>query len=229
MNNILRCFSLQDGTELWKFNSENTFLKSNKRNSIVIKKDKIFFNNSLGDLIAVNANDGSLIWQTPTQSSSIYENAFDLKMSDIVISGENLLFSNNRNEFYSISSNNGVLNWKQNINSSVRPIIINDLIFTFSNEGFLFIVNKQTGEILRITDVFTIFKQNKRKQIIPVGFIVNQNKIILTTNNGRMLIIDISNGKTKSVLKIDNQQISRPIVFNNQILLVKNDSIIRLN
>ena len=33
MNNILICYSLDDGAELWKFSSEDTFLKSNKRNS----------------------------------------------------------------------------------------------------------------------------------------------------------------------------------------------------
>ena len=124
MNNILICYSLKDGKELWKFKTDDTFLKSNKRNSLVIKNDIVYFNNSLGDIVAVNAIKGSLIWQLPTQSSNVYENAFGLKMSDLVISGENIIFSNNRNEFYSFNLINGVLNWKQNINSSVRPIII---------------------------------------------------------------------------------------------------------
>ncbi len=229
MNNILRCFSLKDGSELWKFQSENTFLKSNKRNSIAIKNDRIYFNNSLGDLIAVNANNGSLIWQIPTQSSSIYENSFGLKMSDLVISGEDLVFSNNRNQFYSINLTNGILKWKQNINSSVRPVVIDDLVFSFSNEGYLFIIDKKKGDIIRITDVFNRFKQKRRNQILPIGFIVNKDEIMLTTNNGRLLIIDISTGKTVSILKIDNQQISRPFIFNDKILLAKDNSIIRLD
>ena len=29
-NNILRCYSLIDGKEIWQFKSENTFLKSKK-------------------------------------------------------------------------------------------------------------------------------------------------------------------------------------------------------
>ena len=99
MNNILRCISLIDGTEIWKFRSENIFLKSLKRNSIIIKDNKVYLNNSIGDIVAINAENGALIWQTPTQSSIIFENAFDLILSDLVAEGEDLIFSNNRNEF----------------------------------------------------------------------------------------------------------------------------------
>ena len=48
-----------------------------------------------------------------------------------------IIFSNNRNEFYSIDLKTGSLRWKQNINSSVQPTIINNLIFTVTKEGFL--------------------------------------------------------------------------------------------
>lgn len=229
LNNILRCFSLKDGKELWKFKSENTFLKSNKRNSLVIKKNKIYFNNSLGDITAIDALSGSLIWQIPTQSTNVYENAFSLKMSDLVIAGNDLIFSNNRNEFYSVSLLNGVLNWKQNINSSVRPIKIDDFIFTFSNEGYLFVIDKKSGSIIKIIDVFKGFKMKKRNKIVPVGFVIGTKEILLTTSTGHLLIIDLITGKNISTLKIDKEKISRPFIFNNKVLLVKNDSIIRLN
>ena len=136
MNNILRCISFINGTEIWKFKSENIFLKSPKRNSIIIKDNRVYLNNSIGDIVAINAENGSLLWQTPTQKSIIYENAFDLILSDLVAEGEDLIFSNNRNEFYSLSLSNGLINWKQEINSSVRPIFYKDLIFSVSNEGY---------------------------------------------------------------------------------------------
>ncbi len=229
MNNILRCISLLDGSEIWKFKSENIFLKSPKRNSIVINKNKVYLNNSIGDIIAINAENGSLIWQTPTQSSSIYENAFNLVSSDLVAFNNDLIFSNNRNEFYSLNLVNGLINWKQEINSSVRSIIYNDLIFSISNEGYFFVIDSKSGNIVRITDIFSIFKSKNREKINPVGFIASYDKLMLSTNNGRILTIDISSGKTESVFKIDNEKISRPFVLNNKIILVKNNSIIRLN
>ena len=229
MNNILRCISLINGTEIWKFKSENIFLKSPKRNSIIIKDNRVYLNNSIGDIVAINAENGSLLWQTPTQKSIIYENAFDLILSDLVAEGEDLIFSNNRNEFYSLSLSNGLINWKQEINSSVRPIFYKDLIFSVSNEGYFFVIDRESGNIVRITDIFNVFKANQRKKIKPIGFIASRDKVMLSTSNGRLLTIDISTGKTDSIFKIDNEKISRPFVFNEKIILVKNNSIIRLN
>ena len=229
MNNIIRCVSLLDGSEVWKFKSENIFLKSPKRNSIIVKNNRVYLNNSIGDIIAINAQNGSLLWQTPTQSSLIYENAFDLIISDLIADQDNLVFSNNRNELYSLNLNNGLINWKQDVNSSVRSIFYNNLIFSISNEGYFFIIDSKSGNIIRITDVFNIFKNKNREKIRPIGFIASYNKLMLSTNNGKLLKIDIASGKTESVLKIDKEKISRPFVFNKKILLVKNNSIIRLN
>ena len=229
LNNILRCFSLKDGSELWKFNSENTFLKSTKINSIVIKDDNVIFNNSIGDVISVDLDTGSLIWQTPTQSSEIYENAFSLVMSDLVIRKNNLVFSNNRNEFFSMNSENGLINWKQEINSNVRPVFYDKFLFTVSNEGYFFVIERMTGNIVRITDVFNVFKPKKRESIKPIGFVLSYDKMFLSTNKGRLLTINIASGKTESLSKIDKHRISKPFVFNKKILLVKDNSIIRLN
>ena len=229
MNNILRCISLLDGSEIWKFKSENIFLKSPKRNSIIIDNNRVFINNSVGDIIAINAENGSLLWQTPTQSSTIYENAFNLVLSDLVARGDNLIFSNNRNEFYSLNLNNGLINWKQEVNSNVRSIFYNDLIFSVSNEGYFFVIDGKNGNIIRITDIFRVFGDKTREKIKPVGFIASYDKLMLSTNNGRLLTIDIASGKTESISKIDNEKISRPFVFNKKIILVKDNSIIRLN
>ena len=229
LNNILRCFSIKDGSEIWTFKSENTFLKSAKRNSLVIKKNTIYMNNSLGDISAIDADQGTLLWQIPTQSSEIYENAFNLTMSDLVAKNDDLIFSNNKNQFYSINLVNGVVNWKQEINSSVRPVFIENLILTISNEGYLFVIDSNSGNIIRVTDIFGVFKNKKREKIKPVGFIMSYKEILLSTNTGKLLIIDISTGKTKKILKIDNGKISRPFIFDKKILLLTDKSIIKLN
>ena len=236
LNNILRCYSLKNGEELWRYGSGNNFLKSNKRNSIVLKNETVYFNNSLGDISAVNIKDGSLLWQTPTQSSRILENAFSLITSDLVFGEKEIIFSNNRNELYSINSENGKINWKQKINSVIRPVIIENLIFTLSIEGYFYIMEKNSGNILRITKVLNEKKKNissfmKRsaQDSSAVGILVGEKKTFFTTNNGILFTIDNQIGKTVSSYKIDNDKISRPFIFNDSLLIVKNNSIIKFN
>ena len=228
-NNVLRCFSIKSGNELWNIKASNSFIKSEKKLSVIVVNNVLYFNNSTGDITAVEIATGKMLWQTPTQNSTIYENTFLLQTSNIVANNEMLIFSNNKNKFYSINLKTGGLNWTQKINSNLQSSIVNDLIFTITNEGYLTIIDSKTGNIIRITDIFSLIKNKKRKKINLVGFIVAKNNIYLTTSHGRLFIIDIESGKTKSILKIANNKISRPYILNKDLFLIKNDSIIKLD
>ncbi len=226
-DNVIRCFSIINGNELWNFKTENTFIKSQKKLSIILKDEIVFSLNSIGDLTALSVKDGSLVWQTPTQSNEILLNAFSLKVSEMILNENNLYFSNNRNEFFSINTNSGIINWKQKINSSLKPTISENYIFTISNEGYLFVVDKENGNILRVTDALANLK--KREKYNPVGFIIAKGKIYLSTNKGRIIIINIHNSEIEKIIKINNEKISRPFINNGNILFIKNNAIIKSN
>ena len=123
------------------------FSKSIKKLSLIIKGEFVFFINNLGDLTPLDINNGSLFWQTPTQSNVIYQDAFTLENSDLVFSNNSIYFSNNKNELFSIDARTGIINWKQTVNSSLTPTIIEDFVFSVSNEGYLFVIDGKNGNI----------------------------------------------------------------------------------
>ena len=227
--NVLRAYSINEGNEIWNIRTENSLIRSQKKLSMVIIKDKIYFNNSSGDISSVDIRSGELLWQTPTQSTLIYDQGFFLKTSDIIADNETLYFSNNKNEFFSLDVETGTLNWKQKINSNLRPTLIDNYIFTVSLKGYLVVIEKNSGNIIRITDVFKNFKKKKRNKIQPTGFIIGGNNLYLTTDNGRLLVLDVLTGKVLNILKIDNNKISRPLVLNQNLFITSDNSIIRLN
>ncbi len=183
----------------------------------------------MGDISAVDINEGELLWQLPTQSSLIYEAAFSLETSDLITDGNTLFFSNNKNQFFSIDLGTGSFNWENQVNSSLRPTLVGNYIFTVSLEGYLIVIEKNSGNIIRVTDIFKSFKKKKRDKIKPVGFIVGTNNIYLSTDHGRLMVIDIKSGRTKSILKIDNDKISRPFVLDKNLYVVKENAIIKLD
>ena len=65
--------------------------------------------------------------------------------------------------------------------------------------------------------------------IKPTGFIIGLKNIYLTTDNGRLLVMDVKTGMTNSVLKIDNDKLSRPFISNKSLFVVKDDAIIKLD
>jgi outer membrane protein assembly factor BamB len=227
--NDINCFSLNDGKKIWTFKTDYDLIKSQKKLSIVYDNQKVYFNNSKGDIYSLDKTNGSLVWVTPTRSTADSLKSFLIKSSKLVLNKGNLFFSNNNNTFFSIDSNSGFVNWTQNINSELRPIISGNIIFSVSSDGYLFLVDKTNGNIIRITDIFTNFSLKKIKKISISGFVVGLNKIYISMNNGKILEINISNGKLTNILKITRGKISSPFINEGKMFIVKNDGIIKLN
>ena len=227
--NTLRAYSVKDGKEIWNIRTENTLIRSQKKLSMVIIEGKIYFNSSTGDISSVDIKSGELLWHIPTRSRRNYDESFFLKTSDLIADKDTIYFSNNKNQFFSLDIETGTLNWQQKINSNLRPTLIDSYIFTVSMEGYLIIIEKNSGNIIRITDAFKNFKIKKRKKIKPTGFIVGKDKIYLTTNHGRLITLDVVTGKILSTIKIDSSSISRPSVLNNDLFIITDNSILKLN
>ncbi len=226
-DNVIRAISAKDGNELWNFKTDNSFIKSQKKLSIILKDEIVFFINNVGDVTALDVNNGSLVWQTPTQSNLIYQDAFTLENSDLVFENDTIYFSNNKNEFFSIDARTGIIKWTQSINSNLRPTIIDNLIFTISNEGYLFIIDDRTGNILRITDILTNFKN--RDNIKPIGFIHGRHKIFVSLNNGQIISLNSTTGEQQKITKVHGSKVSRPYIFKNSMYLIKDNAVSKIN
>ena len=152
-----------------------------------------------------------------------------MKTSKLVLDGNNLFFSNNKNSFFSIDTKTGIINWTQNINSNLEPVIVEDIIFSLSSDGYLFIIEKNTGNILRITHLYKNTKKRKFKDVSISGFVVGSKKMYLSLNNGKIFQIDIRTGTVVSTFKITNGKISKPFINDGKMFVVKDDAIIKLN
>ena len=218
-----------DGSECWNLQTEDSFTISNSKFSLIILDDKVIFNNSIGDITAVDIKTGLIAWQLPTQSSSIINETYNFKMSKLVSDGDAIFFSNNKNEFYSIDVKTGTTNWINKINSNLTPILTKDLIFTVSNEGFLFTIQKSTGNIIRINYLYKDYKEKKRKELKPIGFVIGNTNIYISNNDGKLIVVDLSNGKVNFIEKIGGDTISEPFIVNQNLYLIKSGSIVRYN
>ena len=227
--NILRSISIKDGSEIWNLKTEESLTKSNTQISIALDDKNIYFNNSIGDITAVNIKSGQLVWQLPTQNNNISQNAFQLSNSELVINENTIFFSNNKNEFYSIDSATGLINWKTEISSDLKPVVIGKLIITISEKGYLYIIDKKSGNIIRINDLYKNYKDKKRNQIKPTGFFVALNKIYLTNSDGKLIIVNSNDGNILNVVKVSGGKILQPFINENNLFLISNGSIIKFN
>ena len=226
-DNILKCFSIKNGDLLWEYQTENTLIKSTKKTSLVLDENKVIFLNHTGDLNTLDQN-GNLIWQTPTSKSIIYDDSFTNTYSDIVLDNNTIYFSNNKNEFFAVSLDTGSVKWRKKINSSIRPTITKDLIITISYNGFLIILDKKNGKLVRSTNIKIKFKKKKWDDLVNNGFLVGKNKIYLSTN-GKLNIIDLSDGLSKKIVDLDKKFIARPYIYEKSMYILSSNQIIKYN
>ena len=217
-----------NGEKIWSHSTEKSFINSSKKLSMIIKNKIIVFNNSIGDITGVDTDNGKLLWQVSTQQTDDLQDLMSLKTSTLIENDNSIYFANNKDQFFSVDLNTGAVNWIQNINSDLKPTIINELIFSISNDGFLYTIEKKNGNILRSINL--ISELNKKKnEVLPMGFVMNSSNLFISLSNGRLLITNISDGNIKDIIKIDNNKISRPYINNQNMYLIKNNSIIKLN
>ena len=228
-NNTFSCYSLLDGQKIWEFKGEKRLINSQKQTSVIISDDSVIFNNTKGEIISLDKSNGNLNWLTPTIEYGESLQSFLVKNSDLVLDGNNIYFSNNKNSFFSLDVNLGFINWRQDISSKLRPIVIDNIILTISPKGYLYILEKNSGNIIRVTDIFYNLKSKKRKKLEINGFIATIDKIYLSTKDGKIIKVDIKNGNIDLVYRLSRNKISKPYVNNSKIYIIKDNGIIKIN
>ena len=228
-NNTFSCYSLLDGQKIWEFKGEKRLINSQKQTSVIISDDSVIFNNTKGEIISLDKLNGNLNWLTPTIEYGESLQSFLVKNSDLVLDENNIYFSNNKNSFFSLDVNLGFINWRQDISSKLRPVVIDNIILTISPKGYLYILEKNSGNIIRVTDIFYNLKSKKRKKLEINGFIATMDKIYLSTKNGKIIKVNIENGNIDLVYRLSRSKISKPYVNNSKIYIIKNNGIIKIN
>ena len=112
---------------------------------------------------------------------------------------------------------------------NIEPVLLDNLIFTISSDGYLFTIDKNQGNILRVNDIYNLYKTKHRKKTRPVGFSVGQDKLYLSNNDGKIIVINLSSGNVVKTEKISGGVISEPFIFNRNLFVIKNGSVIKYN
>ena len=99
------------------------------------------------------------------------------------------------------------MDWTNKVNSILSPVIVGDYIFTISNEGYLFTIQKNSGNIIKINDIYKFYKNKKRKNIRPIGFVIGNNNIYLTNNDGKIIVIELITGNIINIQHISTKPI----------------------
>ena len=89
-------------------------------------------------------------------------------------------------------------------------------------------IDSRNGNIVRMTNVFDVIKNYKKKNVEPVGFIVAKDKIYLSLNNGKLIIpkkCSFENQKLVLIKKTDESSFNQKELINVKFVPLLNENI----
>ena len=72
-------------------------------------------------------------------------------------------------------------------------------------------------------------RSDPASNIQPVGFVIDDTNLYLANSDGKMILADLSTGIIKEIVKVSGDFISRPFIFNQNLFVIRNGSIVQYN
>ena len=228
-NNNLYFFDKLSGAVLSFIPTEDTVLKNEFKNNISYNNLNTFFINTYGSLYSIDNETMRVNWFLNfNQSTDV--NPVDLFNSNEIIYQNDKLVISSDQITYVLNNNNGALIFKKNFGSQIKPIIINDYLFSITKNNLLISLNLATGKILYSYDInqkiADYLKSKKRKVEVKNIMIVN-DKIFIFLKNSYILKFSIY-GNLDEIVKLKNALSSEPIFINNTLLYLDKKNKLRI-
>jgi outer membrane protein assembly factor BamB len=222
-NNILFFFNKNTGEILKTIPTEEIILNNQFVNNLSLNEKSAFFLNTYGSLYSIDIETMRLNWFL-NLNKSFDLNSNQLFMSKQVINNNDKIVISSRFFTYIINSNNGSIVYKFNYNSTVKPLMVNNFLFSLTKDGLLVSMNLDNGKIIYSYDInqkIAEFLNIKKKQVTAKGIYIADDKLLIFLNNSYLLKLDIY-GNLEKVNQLPGKLNTNPIFIDKFLLYLDN-------
>ena len=211
-----------DGEKEFDIETFPSFLKSKQISNISVegKNKTVFFITTSGELYSINYETNDLNWLFNI-SSIKRDKKLDLFFSSPIVLQNNRLFVSTSLSTISMDPIRGSVKWDLPFSTYIKPVVLNDLIFLISEDGFILSLNSETGKVIWSRELFKNkkkFNQKKTGEINSLMMIDDQ--IFITTEKGYFFFLNYQDGKIINYAKVAKGFFSKPTVANKKIYII---------
>ena len=140
-----------------------------------------------------------------------------------------------KNQIAAISTNGRRL-WDLEISSRIPPVVSGNTIAVVTNNNFIILINKETGEILYSNNIISLIRDNfedkfvKKIRSIKNIFLLDK-KLLLVSENSYFIELSLTNNLNLTSIKKNPFKISSDIIFidNEMIFVSKKNKVFKIN
>jgi outer membrane protein assembly factor BamB len=186
------------GTQIWQYDANSLCLSSPASNGEVVA-----FGNDAGEIICVNALNGSLIFRKKIADSFL---------NGAVINGRELYFGSDDGKLYSVDLESGNINWLFQTNSKIKmeAVVTEKEVFIGNLKGEFYKLSRSDGT--------QIWKLNT-KGLLNITPLLSENLVILPDANKQVQFILRDDGSIVSSISLEGRLKLSPVIKNNLLFL----------
>ena len=184
-------------------------------------ENMIIVSYSSGEVYALNAKDGTLLWFDNVTSGNYFnKSSLNDIQSPLSIVDDKLFVPSFSDKFIVYELSNGNEVWSIQL-SSLNPIVISgETIYLIDTSGRLLCLNKSSGKLLWAVQL----KVSDQGDVISwYGPLLTSNKLLLGSSSGTVISISPYSGKLLSKINFSEELVANPIQLGEQIMFISKE------
>ena len=217
-NNNLLFIDKRNGQILKDIPTEETLIKNTFLNNLSLNEKSLFYLNTFGSLYSIDLKTKKINWFINLNQSLELDPSNAFNGSQIVTNNNFLVVSSTKN-FHILDTNSGYIKTKKNFSVSVKPVILDDYVFSITKNDLLVAMELSTGKIIYSYDIneqISQFLGIKRKKAEFKNINIINNNILIFLQNSYTLKYDIT-GELLDIIKLPSKINSFPIFVEDSI------------
>ena len=217
-NNNLIIADKKDGNMIKRIPTEEVLVKNDYINSLSLNDKNIFFLNTYGSLYSISKKDMKINWFVNLNQSKTL-NPSNLFYGNEVVTKKNKVVVTSNKHTYVLDAQNGSIIFKKDFTSQIKPLIIDDYLFSITKNSLLVAINLVSGKILysyNINEKISDFLKLNKGSVYFKMLVLSNDKILIFLQNSYILRFNM-NGDLEKVIKLPTQIKSNPIFIKNSI------------
>ncbi len=222
-NNIL-LINLQNGEKIFDLYTQPSKTVSKFNSTLAFdNNNNLLFLSTTGSLYSLDMlNNRTINWiQNFNLDNEIIFNAKPLSVID------NIIIVSTDDNINALNTSGRKL-WELNIKSTVKPIISGDTILTITDENFLVLIRKNTGQIIYSKNIYSMLNDKEKKKYernsgkIDHVFLFDK-KLLVISENSYFIEIKLDNIIALNSINKQSFNIYSDILFVNNIMIFIDD------
>ncbi len=226
-DNELFALDTATGDVLWTYQAIIETARMLTSPSPAVVDDVVIAPFSSGEVVALKAQNGGVLWQealSPSGNLTPLATLNDIASGPVIADGY-VFATTQSGAFTAFDLRTGQQVWNQPAGSLGFPLVVGDFVYTVTTEGQVVCMSKADGTVIWLTQLRVFQKEKKRKKRISwAGPIMAGERLLMMSSRGEAVEVNPYTGEILRTFKLAGDIYVAPIIANNTVYYITDDA-----